>query len=113
MADVEHSNLTGATAIHPAAYIQSSDPGAVGANKLWIDTTTTASVWKRRNSINTAWTVVGSALTALGAIEYGGTSGARTQLTIGAEGSQLVVDGGIPSWGSGIAPNLFLAANYT
>lgn len=109
MADVEHSNLTGATAIHPAAYIQSSDPGAVGANKLWIDTTTTASVWKRRNSINTAWTVVNQAMTTIGDLEYAGVSGARTQLPIGSEGQSLTVSLGVPVWGSSSGAALYLA----
>jgi hypothetical protein len=50
-----HKNLTGDEAIHPAAYITSSDPGAVGADKLWIDTTTDPPVLKRRNSADDGW----------------------------------------------------------
>lgn len=50
-----HKNLTGDEAIHPAAYITASDPGAVGADKLWIDTTTDPPVLKRRNSTDDGW----------------------------------------------------------
>lgn len=59
MADVQHADLT---SIHPFAHIGSSDPGAVGANKGWIDTTTTPSVLKKRKSDNTGWDVVGVSL---------------------------------------------------
>jgi hypothetical protein len=51
-----HSQLTGATAIHPIMYIQTSDPGAVGAGKWWLDTTYGA-VFKVRDSGNTGWDV--------------------------------------------------------
>lgn len=53
-----HKNLTGDEAIHQAAYIQSSDPGAVGADKLWIDTTTDPPQLKRRNSSDDGWVTV-------------------------------------------------------
>ena len=55
-----HSNLTGASAVHPAAYgPQTSDPGAVGANKLWIDSTATPYQIKVRNTGNTGWVACG------------------------------------------------------
>jgi|SRR5665213_260150 len=51
-----HKDLTGDAAIHQAAYYGATDPGAVGALKLWIDTSTAgAYVLKVRNSGNTGW----------------------------------------------------------
>jgi len=50
---VEHADLT---SIHPAAYVAATDPGAVGAQKLWIDTSLTQPTVKLRNAGNTAWT---------------------------------------------------------
>lgn len=55
MADVQHADLT---SIHPFAYVGSSDPGAVGANKGWIDTTTTPPILKKRKSDDSGWDVV-------------------------------------------------------
>lgn len=37
----------------PAIFIQDTDPGAVGAYSLWIDTTT--NILSYRNSTDTAW----------------------------------------------------------
>jgi hypothetical protein len=56
-----HSQLTGASAIHPIWFAQSGDPGAVGAGKLWLDTTIganieTGAILKERNGANSAWT---------------------------------------------------------
>src|SRR5258708_3142777 len=52
-----HKDLT---SIHPAAFVGSSDPGAVGPNKEWLDTTNgvAAYVRKIRNAGNTAWDIV-------------------------------------------------------
>lgn len=47
-----------ATEIHKGAYVQSGDPGAVGAGKLWVDTNTTPPKLKKRNSGNTDWDLV-------------------------------------------------------
>ena len=52
MAEVQHADLT---SIHRFAYVQSADPGAVGAYKGWLDTTTTPPVLKYRNAGDTAW----------------------------------------------------------
>lgn len=61
MPDIIHKNFTGAEAVHPAAYVQSSDPGTVGANKFWIDTTTGPPyVLNLRNPTNTAWVQFGA-----------------------------------------------------
>ena len=60
-----HKNLTGETATHPFAYKQSADPGAVGAGKGWIDTTSGPPYQlKVRNSGDTAWETVGSVTVA-------------------------------------------------
>ena len=45
-------------AIHKARYIQSSDPGAVGAGKEWLDTTTTPAIHKKRNAGDSGWDIV-------------------------------------------------------
>lgn len=56
MVNVLHKALTGADAVHPAAFVQSADPGAVGPNLQWIDTTTGPPyILKLRNAANTAW----------------------------------------------------------
>jgi hypothetical protein len=67
---VIHKNLTGDEAIHPATYVQTSDPGAVGDDKLWIDKTTGTTLvngWllKIRASSNSAWTTILDLATAL------------------------------------------------
>lgn len=112
MADVQHSNLTAPAAIHPAAYVSSSDPGAVGANKLWIDTTTSSYRVKIRNAGNTAWSTVQNPITTAGQILYGGTSGNLTALAIGSEGASLTVSSGLPVWGSSSASVLFYATSF-
>jgi hypothetical protein len=109
MPDTFHSQQTGASAVHPSAFIQSTDPGAVGANKFWVNTTTAAGVLNRRNSTNTAWVTVGNGMTTLGDLEYGGASGNRTRLPIGAEGQSLTVSLGVPVWGSSSGAALYLA----
>lgn len=55
-----HSSLTG-TDLHEAFhYVQTSDPGAVGAGKYWLDTTSAPYELKRRNAGNSAWVTVGA-----------------------------------------------------
>lgn len=58
---VLHSAQTG-TDLHVPGYLGSSDPGAVGAGKYWIDTTGGTGVWalKVRNAANTGWETIGS-----------------------------------------------------
>jgi hypothetical protein len=54
-----HKDFLGDEAIHQSAYIQTTDPGAVGAWKIWVDITTpSAVVFKYRNSGNSAWTTI-------------------------------------------------------
>lgn len=47
-----------ATHIHRGRYIQTADPGAVGAGVEWLDTNTTPAVHKKRNTGNTDWDVI-------------------------------------------------------
>jgi len=58
-----HSDAVAPSAIHPFAYVQSTDPGAVGANKGWLYSAAGAPYQAYvRNSGNTAWVAVGSGL---------------------------------------------------
>lgn len=109
MPETFHSQQTGASAVHPAAFVASVDPGAVGANKFWIDTTLSAYRIKIRNSANTAWVVVQNPVTTLGDLVYGGTSGNLTRLPIGSEGQSLTVSLGVPAWGSSSGAAMYLA----
>lgn len=63
MAKLEHKDITGADAVHPAAYIQTADPGIVGPGKAWLDTTGGAGAYvlKIRNTGDTAWDIAGIA----------------------------------------------------
>lgn len=64
MATVEHPNLTGSDAVHPASIVSSSDPGAIGAHKFWTDTSSGPPYQlKKRNSGNSAWETVGISAT--------------------------------------------------
>lgn len=76
-----HQDLTGAGAIHQFSYKQSSDPGAVGAKKGWIDTTTGPPyALKVRNDADTAWETVGST---------GGSSGVAVEEDGSEEGTGI------------------------
>src|SRR5580765_6713366 len=61
MPTTTHSNLVSPDAIHPAAYVGTSDPGAVGANKFWVSTSTGPpyNLFKR-NLGNTGWEQIGA-----------------------------------------------------
>lgn len=65
MAEVQHADLT---SIHRFAYVQSSDPGAVGAYKGWLDTTTNPPVLKYRNAGDSAWVTALDITTAVNAV---------------------------------------------
>lgn len=56
MADVLHKDLIDAD-LHKPGYIQAGDPGAVGAGKMWIDTSDGSGSWKGkiRNAADTDW----------------------------------------------------------
>ena len=62
MANIQHSLLTG-TNLHVAGYIQGTDPGAVGASMMWVDTSGGTGNWlvKIRNAANTGWETVSAA----------------------------------------------------
>lgn len=106
MAGTDHNNLTGAIAIHPAAYVQTSDPGAVGAYKFWVDTSTAAPYQlKQRNAANSAWVNIGvrdslaDPTTTRGDILRRDSS-VLTRLAIGTAGTFLGSNGTDPSWGN-------------
>jgi hypothetical protein len=54
-----HVDLT-APEVHVPGYVQASDPGAVGAGKLWIDTSNGTGKWglKIRNLADDGWELV-------------------------------------------------------
>lgn len=81
-----HKNLTGADAVHPAAFVQSSDPGAVGPNLQWIDTSSGPPyTLKLRNAANTAWLVFAAGTTGTtGPAGSTGPAGITTVVTSGA-----------------------------
>lgn len=70
MANVQHESLITAN-VHIPGYVQGTDPGAVGAGKLWTDTSGGTGSWvtRMRNITNTGWEVVGIS-------GYSGVSGA-------------------------------------
>lgn len=68
MANKEHN---ASSQVHKARYVQSSDPGAVGAGIEWRDTNTTPAVEKIRNPGNTGWDT----------IEHGATNIANNAIT--------------------------------
>lgn len=58
---MDHKLIT-TTDLHVPGYLTSTDPGAVGTGKYWIDTTAGAGLWvlKVRNAANTGWETVGT-----------------------------------------------------
>jgi hypothetical protein len=56
MANNTHSALTGAE-LHVPGYVQSGDPGSVGAGRLWVDTSLGSGKWaiKLRKADNSGW----------------------------------------------------------
>lgn len=74
MADVQHNTMSG-TNLHQPGYVQSGDPGAVGAGIMWIDTSGGTGNWvtRVRNAGDTAWEVAGAG--SDGSSGYSGHSG--------------------------------------
>ena len=91
--------------IHMGAYIQSSDPGAVGAKVLWIDTTS-GYVLKKRDDANTGWDTLSGDLSAAGTginetildakgdLIAASAADTAAKLTVGADGTILVAASG-------------------
>ncbi len=50
----DHKDLTAASG-HVIGYQQVTDPGAIGAGKVWLDTTYIPSVMRVRNADNSGW----------------------------------------------------------
>jgi hypothetical protein len=83
-----HKDLVGDEAVHPAAFKDSADPGAVGAGKFWIDTTVGPPyTLKVRDATDTGWEVVGAIATEIG--------GEDIDLTGAANGEVLMRVGGV------------------
>lgn len=78
----KHEELT---SIHLGAYAQAGDPGAVGAHKLWVDTSVGPPYdLKKRNAADDGWELVGIA----------GRKGILG-ITIGSWGSGIAITTGI------------------
>lgn len=89
---MEHKNLIDAD-LHEIGYSQSGDPGAIGAFKVWIDTTTaTAFQVKIRNAANTAWEVAAIVPRSSGNVAL--ANGANQNLSIDANTLYLTFTGG-------------------
>ncbi len=52
---MEHRNITGLDALHPFSIRQAVDPGAIGADKGWWDTSVNPPRFRVRNALNTGW----------------------------------------------------------
>lgn len=60
MANVQHSSLTQDELHEPFHRVAASDPGAIGADTYWLDTSSEPYVLKRRNATDDGWIVVGA-----------------------------------------------------
>jgi len=87
----KHPELTG-DFLHVPGYVQATDPGAVGAGKMWIDTSAGPSnyVAKIRNPANTAWVAVSGG--GVGATNFPGLTDTPASYA-GAANYKVVVNG--------------------
>ncbi len=78
-----HKNSpVGVESSHPTGYCQSADPGAVGAFRPWIDTTTPGTwLFKVRKADNSGWETIGAIVAAPVSSVFG-----RTGAVVAAEG---------------------------
>lgn len=81
----DHVDLVAAS-IHVIGFVQAGDPGAVGAGKVWIDTSGGAGNWlnKVRDLANAAWESVGGGGGAQG--DTGATGDTGSQGDTGTQG---------------------------
>lgn len=82
----------GADSSHPPGYVQAGDPGAVGANKVWIDTSGGTGNWltKIRNAANGAWETLGSAVGALDDLSDVDTTGQTAGDVLAYDGADWI-----------------------
>jgi len=82
---------------HVVGWVQSGDPGAVGAGKGWADTSGGAGSWewKVRNAANTGWEIVGVGPGAGGGLDPSDFRGGNL---IRNSPGQIVTDGAEPQW---------------
>lgn len=89
-----HSQLSGLELHDSYHFAQATDPGAVGSNLNWLDTSASPFIPKRRNADNTGWNLVGTSnafpVTTKG--DLFGYSTAAGRIPIGTNGNVLTVD---------------------
>lgn len=104
MADI-HSQLSGLDLHDAYQFVQATDPGPVGANLNWLDTSSSPFTPKRRNSGNSAWIQVGktgaTAFTGLSDVpnSYSGQGSKLVAVNSGATALEFILNSGsVPGW---------------
>lgn len=92
--------------LHVVGYFQSSDPGAIGAGKVWVDTTNTPHEIKIRAAGNASWTYLGyftGPITSAGADNEVVVSGSvsASPVTVTATGTDTDIDISLVPKGAG------------
>lgn len=91
--------------LHVPGYIQAGDPGAIGAGKLWTDTSLGPGAWvlKQRNASDTGWEILsgggGGGVTVFTALTdtpaaYVGQAGNVVAVNVGETALEFVAPGG-------------------